>query len=165
MDNRQAEQCRIGFGVGLQAARPAWLIDTQNLCLVLGELGKSYIALSYVWGITPFFETTKATISQLQDHGAFQDGRSRLEIPRTILDAIEFAPLLEERYLWVDSLCIVQDDEETRASQLNNMASIFANAYATIVTRTGEDTNYGSRGLKGISSSSNESSLSAGERY
>lgn len=32
----------------------------------------------------------------------------------------------EERYLWVDALCIFQNDETTWHDQLNNLVSIFA---------------------------------------
>jgi hypothetical protein len=72
-------------------------------------------------------------------------------VPQTIADAISLVRLLEERYLWVDALCIVQDDEETKHDQITNMASIFTNATVTIIAKQGKDVNYGLRGLRGIS--------------
>ncbi|PMD34955.1 heterokaryon incompatibility, partial [Hyaloscypha variabilis F] len=72
-------------------------------------------------------------------------------IPRVIEDAIKLLGLLEERYLWVDAICIVQDDDEARHDQIQSMASIFANATVTIIAMQGADANYGLRGLRDIS--------------
>jgi hypothetical protein len=54
------------------------------------------------------------------------------KISQTIRDAIALTSLLHERYLSVDSLCIVQDDEGTTKDQISKMASIYANAHSTI---------------------------------
>lgn len=60
---------------------------------------------------------------------------------------------LGERYLWVDSLCIPQDDEKLIDTELNNMAYIFYNASLTIVAAQGTDSDYGLHRLQGISKS------------
>ena len=49
----------------------------------------------------------------------------------------------------MDIFCIVQDDEETKQRDLNSMASIYANAYFTIVAADGKDLNHGLRGIGG----------------
>jgi hypothetical protein len=59
--------------------------------------------------------------------------------------------LLGEQYLWVDALCIVQDDKRMKHDQIKDMAFIFANASITIMAHQGEDVNYGLRDLRGIS--------------
>jgi hypothetical protein len=142
----------MGLAAGrLAPARPAWLLDTWRLCLVSGTVETPYVALSYVWGKKLFFKTLKSNLAQLQKDNAFSDCHTKLGVPRTIADAISVVGLLEERYLWVDALCIVQDDESTRHDQLNNMASIFATASVTIIAMQGSDANYGLRGLRGIS--------------
>lgn len=69
----------------------------------------------------------------------------------TIANAISVVGLLGERYLWVDALCIVQDDEITKHNQIESMASIYANASITIIASDGDDANYGLRGLMEIS--------------
>ncbi|PMD40949.1 HET-domain-containing protein [Hyaloscypha variabilis F] len=130
---------------------PNWLIDTWRMCLVRGTTGVPYVALSYVWGPKEFFKTTRQNLDQLQLDGAFINSHQRLGVPRTIADAISVVGLLEERYLWVDALCIVQDDSITRHSEINKMASIFAGASITIIASQGEDANYGLRGLHSIS--------------
>jgi Heterokaryon incompatibility protein (HET) len=71
--------------------------------------------------------------------------------PNTVKDAIDLVESLGERYLWVDSLCIVQDDDEWKCSQINNMASIYANSHLTIIAADGDSSDYGLRGLRGIS--------------
>jgi hypothetical protein len=47
-----------------------------------------------------------------------------------------------EGLLWVDSLCIVQDDVESKHAQLNDMASIYANSYVTIIAAKDWDANH-----------------------
>jgi hypothetical protein len=81
---------------------------------------------------------------------ALSHSERKLGVPKTLTDAILVVRLLEERYLWVDSLCIIQDDEAMKYHQINNMASIFANASITIISRQGDDANYGLRGLSEI---------------
>ena len=56
---------------------------------------------------------------------------------------------LGERYLWVDTVCIVQDDPETRGHMIANMTAIYAGAIFTIFAADGEHADYGLRGLPG----------------
>jgi hypothetical protein len=57
-------------------------------------------------------------LPQLQLDQAFFNSRNRLGMPRVIKDAIKLLCLLVERYLWVDAICIVQDDREARHHQI-----------------------------------------------
>jgi hypothetical protein len=54
---------------------------------------------------------------------------------------------LKQKYLWVDRFCIVQNDAKHKDSQILAMASIYANAYVTIVAAEGEDDEFGLPGL------------------
>lgn len=127
-----------------------WLIDTHNRCLVPGFPGARYVALSYVWGVGNRVSTTKTCLPLFQKEGALADGPTS-ELPQTIRDAIELAESLQERFLWIDNLCIVQDDEEHRDSLIRNMSSIYHNASLTIIAADGHDATWGLRGLAGIS--------------
>jgi Heterokaryon incompatibility protein (HET) len=63
-----------------------------------------YIALSHCWRINLTYKTEQATFSErcLEiDYDA---------LPKTFRDAIQITPHLGLRYLWIDSLCIVQDN-------------------------------------------------------
>ncbi|KAK3323671.1 heterokaryon incompatibility protein-domain-containing protein [Cercophora scortea] len=134
----------------LQLVTPlAWLIDTQRHCLVPAPPGAAYIALSYVWGQTEILRTTSDNLAAHQVDGTI--GGSTKTIPQTIRDAIGLVPLLGERYLWVDSLCIVQDDAESLDSHISQMAAIFENAVLVIVAGDGTDAEYGLRGIPNVS--------------
>lgn len=57
---------------------------------------------------------------------------------------------LSFRFLWVDSLCIVQDDQVSLNNHLEHMHAIYANSYMTIVAADGLDAEYRLRGIQGI---------------
>jgi hypothetical protein len=129
-------------------ARPRLLIDTVNRCLVYGnELSTDYIALSYLWGGMNQFLTTVENLESLTAPGALDDVPN---MPRTVRETIALTRALGERYLWIDALCIVQNDESQKR-ELNNMASIFANASLTVVNVDGANADAGFRGLRNIS--------------
>ncbi|CAI4211780.1 unnamed protein product [Parascedosporium putredinis] len=59
------------------------------------------------------------------------------ELPQTITDAMWLTRRLGLSFLWVDRLCIVQDDEAEKDEHVRNMAYVFANAYLTIIAACG----------------------------
>ncbi|KAF2818950.1 HET-domain-containing protein, partial [Ophiobolus disseminans] len=130
---------------------PLLLVDVQQMCLI----GQSqtpedalYVALSYVWGpaASPF-QTLRSNLAQLRTHGALSPVSVGNQLPRTIRDSMVVVQLLGLRYLWVDRLCIVQDDPTTKPHQLASMASIYSNAYFTIAAGEGD----ADSGLAGLS--------------
>jgi hypothetical protein len=60
------------------------------------------------------------------------DGILISELPKTFRDAIDITRSLELRYLWIDSLCILQDSESDWATHVEVMASIYENAHITL---------------------------------
>jgi len=125
------------------------LIDVNSQLLVQVSQPKKYIALSYVWGelVPGVLETKKCNISQLQNVGALDSQPWAATMPKTVRDAMRFTKSMGEQYLWVDRLCIVQDDMEHKTEQLSWMSSIYANSYFTIIAADGDDANYGLRGI------------------
>ncbi|KFA68356.1 hypothetical protein S40285_02481 [Stachybotrys chlorohalonatus IBT 40285] len=105
-------------------------IDVENRCIVTPDEPVRYAALSYVWGLDKVPLATKANIASLRIPGAFLPGG--LELPRTINDTVRLCSWLGIRYLWVDSMCIVQDDVETKMEQIQAMGSVYSKAYLTI---------------------------------
>lgn len=63
------------------------------------------------------------------------------KISVVILDAIRMTRELGEQYLWVDSLCVVQDDASIKHRQLALMAEIYISATATLIACSGTDAN------------------------
>lgn len=65
-----------------------------------------YVALSYCWG--PYTADIRTTVAaNLREH---MHGIAVAALPRTVQDAILVAARLGVSYIWVDALCIVQDD-------------------------------------------------------
>ncbi|KAE9371908.1 HET-domain-containing protein [Stipitochalara longipes BDJ] len=117
------------------------LIDVHTQCLVDAPVECRYAALSYVWGRHPFMNLTKANVTRLRQPGSLKE-HVRL-LPKTISDSIDFIRQIGERYLWVDSLCIVQDDKDQKHGLIDNMDLIFSGALLTIIAATGSDSNSG----------------------
>lgn len=68
-----------------------------------------YAVLSYVWGCKPDLWLEKKTEEYLKTAGNILPTNER--IPRTIRDALTFCRKTKIPYIWVDSLCIIQDDK------------------------------------------------------
>jgi hypothetical protein len=85
-----------------------------------------YIALSYCWGDPPhLYVTTKAAL----ENSSIIDW---VQLPATIKDAITVTRSLGIQYLWIDALCIIQDDEADKTEQIKSMGQIYKNATVTI---------------------------------
>ncbi|KAK2592919.1 hypothetical protein QQS21_009388 [Conoideocrella luteorostrata] len=127
---------------------PLYLIDTIQNCLVPGnEVKGNYIALSYTWGETSFFRTKLKYLQQLRIPGALL-GKMPEHIAPTVRDAISITRHLGFHYLWVDALCIVQDDQVRMEQELNNMHRIYASASFTIIAAGATDASFELRGFK-----------------
>jgi hypothetical protein len=70
-------------------------------------------------------------------------GISEEDIPQTILDAMVTTRRLKLRYLWVDSLCIVQDDRVMKSGEIAKMGGIFAGSVLTIQAASAKTVNEG----------------------
>ncbi|KAF2635086.1 HET-domain-containing protein [Massarina eburnea CBS 473.64] len=84
-----------------------------------------YVTLSYVWGGDQLHKLTKRGIEA-------KTGMSFEAMPRTIQDAIRVTAQMGLQFLWVDSLCICQDDDEEKAREIASMPFIYANSVVTI---------------------------------
>ncbi|KAI3398376.1 hypothetical protein diail_9468 [Diaporthe ilicicola] len=121
------------------------VIDVLDMCLVRlpkekdSELPKRYVALSYVWGKDlpgTRYTTTESTVMLHMKPGGLASAWPKL--PKTIQDAIWLTSRLGERYLWVDSLCIVQDNQRSWAMNAKAMHLIYGHAYFTICAADGD---------------------------
>jgi hypothetical protein len=70
------------------------------------------------------------------------------KLPETIRDAIDFVRQFGERYLWVDALCIVQDDTENIKDLMGKMDLIYRGAIFTIIAAAGAGAESGLPGVQ-----------------
>jgi hypothetical protein len=61
------------------------------------------------------------------------------ELPRIFQDAITITRRVGLRHVWIDSLCIVQDDIKDWQEQSAQMASIYAGSFITIAATSSND--------------------------
>jgi hypothetical protein len=107
------------------------------------EMGQ-YVALSYCWGTSL---TYKTITGRLESH---RRGIDFAQLPRTLQDAIMMTRYLDLRYIWIDCLCIIQDDKLDWEREAGNMASIYSNSYLTIAAARAHHSAEGFLGSRGI---------------
>ncbi|KAI1027142.1 hypothetical protein LB504_007924 [Fusarium proliferatum] len=115
------------------------LIDVEHHCIVERKALEKYIALSYVWGAVSNFRLTKANRTALLMSGSLTKVFEML--PNTIKDAITLTRRLGCRYLWVDALCLLQNDPKDLEPGVNVMDLIYERAWLTVVAACGHDAN------------------------
>jgi Heterokaryon incompatibility protein (HET) len=76
----------------------------------------------------------------------------RNDLPKTINDTFDLVRAMNERYLWIDCLCLIQDDVVDVSLGIEQMNSIYQGSYFTIVAASGDDANVG---LPRVGSNSN----------
>jgi hypothetical protein len=124
-------------------ARPSWLVNVEFQHLEPARSHHQYTALSYVWGKADGLCASKSNIKILRTPASL----TKRALPRTIQRAMELTRRFGLKHLWVDRLCILQDDNEAKVQQIHNMASIYANAYLKIVAAAGAGADWGMEGL------------------
>lgn len=121
-------------------------IDVELECLVTPVDDVPFVALSYVWGTVDTLQALKSNIDDLKRPGSLSTSSSQA-VPQTIRDAMRLCALTGQRHLWVDRVCIVQDDYEPKQQHLEAMAETYAKAEFTIVAADGSDANHGLSGF------------------
>ncbi|KAK3341945.1 heterokaryon incompatibility protein-domain-containing protein [Lasiosphaeria hispida] len=123
--------------IGKPAAAPEiHIVDTMA---VKGSVLR-YVALSYCWGDPAIHHQLLTVRANIDDHKKHIDFSS---LPRTIQDAITTCGQLNVSYIWVDALCIIQDDDQEKMIEIANMGQIYTNAYLTIAASRAEGANDG----------------------
>ena len=113
------------INVPLDAVR---LVDGTDIC-------GPWAALSYCWG-----PGADANIRTLKDN--LEQHRQAIPtrfLPAGVRDAIEMARSLGFRFLWIDALCIVQDDDADWSAQVQKMGLVYFHAYLVIQNETADD--------------------------
>ncbi|KAF5844120.1 hypothetical protein GGP41_010159 [Bipolaris sorokiniana] len=115
-----------------------YLIDVHRMCLATSPMSSAppYVALSYRWG-DPQLSTQcrQSNFALMAAPGGLMS--EHVVLAPTILDAITFTREVGFRYLWVDALCIVQDDYERKPMYLQLMGTVYADAVLVLVILEG----------------------------
>ncbi|KAK2758759.1 hypothetical protein FQN54_003450 [Arachnomyces sp. PD_36] len=123
--------------------RPARLLDLgtarnpDRICL--RELQGSdydkirYMTLSHCWGKKVILTTKTATLNERKA------GIPVSQLSKTFQDAVKITTGLGIRYLWIDSLCIIQDDTDDWEHESKKMASIYAGSQLNIAATKSVD--------------------------
>ncbi|KAJ0421479.1 heterokaryon incompatibility protein-domain-containing protein [Aspergillus carlsbadensis] len=121
------------------------LVDVLGDCVVTLPASEDvgWVALSYVWGEAQEHALVMENYTAYHLPGALRSHA----MPATILDAMTVTRDLGEQYLWVDSLCIIQDNEEDKRRYIPAMDIIYGQAVVTIVNAAAEKVSTGIPGL------------------
>jgi hypothetical protein len=96
-----------------------------------------YITLSHCWGdilpLCTFKANIKTHLKEIKNDC----------LQKTFQDAVRVTRQLGIQYLWIDSLCIIQDDDEDWRREAKNMGKVFASAYCTIAATSARNSREG----------------------
>lgn len=143
------ESCRCDHAVSQQLPSyiPKRLLAISrtpagSLCVTVisSSMPVRYATLSYKWSGTHEPRLTQARLKDCQGQNLWFD----VEIlPKTIADAVITTDALGIGHLWVDALCIIQDDEADKAEQVGTMSNIYRQAAITIIASRSDSANEG----------------------
>ncbi|KAK3398300.1 heterokaryon incompatibility protein-domain-containing protein [Sordaria brevicollis] len=108
------------------------------------------IALSYCWG------TGKTLTTLTTNYSSLTAGFLSSTLPQTLQDAVVVTRKIGQRYVWIDALCIIQDSASDWEVEASRMASVYRNAWLTVVAATAGGSDEGFLG---------QAHLSAGENW
>ncbi|XXG99245.1 hypothetical protein Hte_005582 [Hypoxylon texense] len=108
------------------------VVETRDL-----SIKPHYLTLSHRWGENPKLRLLTTNHKSLHGYMTWD------EIPRTYADAFQLALLLGYNYVWVDALCIVQDDTKDWHAQAAEMGDVYRNTDMNIYASASTDENSG----------------------
>ncbi|EXK83843.1 serine/threonine protein kinase [Fusarium oxysporum f. sp. raphani 54005] len=118
--------------------------DGSNLPIHLTMSGDmksaAYFALSHRWGDDSTHHVGRTLIANHDDR---YNSISWHELPLNFKDAIEVTRGLGVRYLWIDSLCIVQDDNDDWARESVRMEEVYSNAQCVLAASSANSSEEG----------------------
>lgn len=156
-EQKHGDACRAALAVqdfiptrlldlqAFQRGKPfAYTDDIKLVNLRQGALNHNdrqplYLTLSHCWGPPEKrpATTTKANLAANMNRILFSS------LPKTFQDAVEITRRLGQRYLWIDSLYIIQDDEADWAHEASLMAKVYTYSYCTLAALSSSDSSQG----------------------
>jgi hypothetical protein len=87
-----------------------------------------YVTLSHMWGLEP----TRQLILKGENLNIYQEGIALELLPSIYKEAVRLTQILGYEYLWIDSLCIIQDSASDWEAEASKMASTYGNAICNL---------------------------------
>lgn len=111
--------------------------DYVELCENMGQ-SQPYACLSHCWGVTgPKLKLTAKNVASMRA------GLPITQLPKTFRDAVKVSLNIGIQYLWIDALCILQDNLKDWHSAAASMADIYAGAVLTLAATWSNDSECG----------------------
>ena len=98
-----------------------------------GSIKESYMTLSHCWGKSQFLRLTTSTLNRLQK------GFALAELPPTFQDAIMVTRALGMNFLWIDALCIIQDNFVDWQHEATLMSQVCSNSTCNVSALNAHD--------------------------
>jgi hypothetical protein len=125
----------------LEVVNPETILLIDSRLCGPDKLTGSYVTLSHCWGPPPHSATlTRENIADFLTNGVPIN-----LMPKTFRDAFKFVSRLgpEVKYIWIDSLCIIQGDPEDWNRESVLMAKNYRNAYFNLSATAAHDSSEG----------------------
>jgi hypothetical protein len=106
--------------------------------------GRGYMTLSHCWGKLNILKLTVENLGRLLKSIPFT------ELPKTFQDAISITRALGIQYLWIDSLCILQDSEDDGRRESAMMGDVYSNSFCNIAATKAKDGSVGCFGNRDV---------------
>lgn len=108
------------------------LIETDSMCRT-----EPYCTLSHCWGAIEIQRLLNKNLSQMLSSIEFSN------LPQTFKDALVVTNELGLTYIWIDSLCIIQDSEHDWKREAARMRDVYRNAIINIAATKATDSRVG----------------------
>lgn len=101
----------------------------------LGSLTEKYTVLSHCWGTEPIYcSTTRESLPRYEAEGIQFE-----TLPKTFQEAVQITAAIGIKYIWIDSLCIIQDNVLDWENEAAKMGAIFRDGALTISATNSRD--------------------------
>ncbi|KAH7378382.1 heterokaryon incompatibility protein-domain-containing protein [Phaeosphaeria sp. MPI-PUGE-AT-0046c] len=136
------EHCALAHDPTWPPVLPSRVVDVSDLLkprlLATHGIQDKYLTLSYCWGQGKRLLTTSMSYDRFQQELPLDD-----RLPSTFRDAFKVTKALGYNYIWIDALCILQDDPGDVRREMSRMGDIYRRSAITIFGSNGDSTDSG----------------------